>query len=85
MKINYHDYSSIHKVGKYEFLAKAHYIPSLIGKNKVNISIELTNGNSGHNSWKRSVTVLQSDVDSMINDLIASYFEEIGYFRITHT
>jgi hypothetical protein len=85
MKNNYHNYSSIQKVGENVFLIKAHTIPSFLGKNKVNISIELTNENSGHNSWKRSVTVPQSDVDTMINDLIASYFEEIGFFRITHT
>lgn len=83
MKIDYHDFSSIHKVGNYEFLAKAHYIPSLIGKKKVNISIELTKGIAGYSTWKRSVTIDQADVDSTIEDLIASYFEETDYFRIT--
>ena len=74
MNIKSHDYSSIHKVGKYEFLTKAHDAPSVIGKNKVKITIELTNENSGRNSWKRSVTVPQSDVDSMINDLNRQLF-----------
>jgi hypothetical protein len=85
MKINSHDYSSIHKVGKYEFLANVHFLPSLTDKNLVSISVELTNTNASSSFWKRSVTISESDIHCIIYSLIDRYFAEIDYFRITHS
>lgn len=82
MNTKYQDYSSTHKIGEYEFVAKVHYMPSFIITRRVRVSIELMKTKSSTETWKRSVIVNHSKTDHIIRKFIRSYFEKVNYFSI---
>jgi hypothetical protein len=85
LKIFQNGYTSTHKIGEYEFLAKVNFLPLFFITKLVRVRILLVHPKSDRDPWKKSIIVRHSETDDMIQMFISIYLAEVDFFKIAYT